>query len=134
RTSSSLPTHISTISASATAAVGVAADFPPCFSTHRVAVAGVRLYTVTVCPVRARWPAIGKPITPSPRNASSLPLILPPESRNGRSARGERGARSVDGCLDLFRRGPARLIAAGNRPLEGEDRMNIVADQRREPL
>src|SRR5262252_7335781 len=74
------------------------------------------------------------PITPSPRNASRLPLILTPESRNEPSARGERGTRGADGRLDLFRRGPARLLADGNRPLEGEHRINIVADQRREPL
>ena len=48
---------------------------PPCSATHFSALVAVRLYTRTSCPGRCRWPAIGYPITPSPRNASFVILV-----------------------------------------------------------
>src|SRR5450432_3505605 len=79
RTSASLPTHMRTMSAPAAAAAGEPADPPPFFSTHCAAFAAVRLYTVTAWPARARCPAIGEPMTPSPRNEILLLVIVTPD-------------------------------------------------------
>src|SRR5271156_2338889 len=55
----------------AAAAFGVATVFPPNFSAHALALAGVRLKTVTSWPPFAtRCPAMGKPMTPRPRKAT----------------------------------------------------------------
>src|SRR6266536_1192590 len=52
------------------AAFGVAAVLPPNFSAHVLALAAVRLNTVTSWPpFLTRCPAMGKPITPRPRKA-----------------------------------------------------------------
>src|SRR6266536_6581359 len=53
------------------AAFGVAAVLPPNFSAHVLALAAVRLNTVTSWPpFFTRCPAMGKPITPRPRKAT----------------------------------------------------------------
>ena len=70
RRSSSLPTQVNTISACAAASRGVAARRPGKRAHQSSARAGVRLKTVTSWPLLARWPAMGKPITPSPMNAA----------------------------------------------------------------
>src|SRR5262245_25594645 len=73
RRSGSSPTQQSTISAPSAAFAGVSAERPLCLATQFSALARLRLYTVTSCPPRvARCPAMGKPITPSPMNASLL--------------------------------------------------------------
>src|SRR6056297_1371391 len=48
--------------------------FPPCSATHFSAFVAVRLYTRTSWPACCRWPAIGYPMTPTPRNASFVIL------------------------------------------------------------
>ena len=76
RRSSSLPTQQKTMSAPRAASRGVAACawfWPPApaYSAHQaIDLVAVRLYTVTWCPARARWPAMGEPITPRPRKAT----------------------------------------------------------------
>ena len=72
RTSSSLPTHIATMSASSAASAGVGAARPPFRATQASAFAAVRLYTTTSWPAFARCRAIGAPIVPIPRNATLL--------------------------------------------------------------
>src|ERR1700744_753800 len=71
RRSLSLPTQHITKSWPSAAAFGVAAVLPPNLSAHSFALAAVRLYTVTSWPpFFTRCPAMGKPITPRPRNAT----------------------------------------------------------------
>jgi hypothetical protein len=70
RRSSSFPTHAKTISAPSAAAAGVGADRCPCFDVQASARDALRLNTVTWWPAAARCPAMGKPITPSPMNAT----------------------------------------------------------------
>src|SRR5262249_25792139 len=70
RRCSSLPTQQNTISRPAAASLGVRAADPLCFWVQASALAKVRLYTTTSWPLAARCPAIGKPITPSPKNAT----------------------------------------------------------------
>src|SRR5262249_9179953 len=71
RRSLSLPTQHITKSWPSAAAFGVAAVLPPNFSAHSLALAAVRLYTVTSWPpFLTRCPAIGKPITPRPGKAT----------------------------------------------------------------
>src|SRR6266702_8294119 len=71
RRSLSLPTQAMTKSWPSAAAFGVAAVLPPNFSAHVLALAAVRLNTVTSWPpFFTRCPAMGKPITPRPRKAT----------------------------------------------------------------
>src|SRR5207244_7809813 len=71
RRSLSLPTQHITKSWPSAAAFGVAAVLPPNFSAHCFDLAAVRLYTVTSWPpFFTRCPAMGKPMTPRPRNAT----------------------------------------------------------------
>src|SRR3981189_2928732 len=71
RRSLSLPTQHMTKSWPSAAAFGVGAVFPPNFSAHALALAGVLLNTVTSWPpFFTRCPAMGKPITPRPRKAT----------------------------------------------------------------
>ena len=70
RRSGSSPTQLNTISAPCAAAAGVAADLPWYCVHQRSAFAAVRLYTVTAWPFFASQPAIGKPMTPNPKNAT----------------------------------------------------------------
>ena len=70
RRSSSLPTQANTNFAPAAAAAGVAARSPPYRACQSMALAALRLKTVTWWPARARCPAIGWPITPRPRKAT----------------------------------------------------------------
>src|ERR1700760_1949973 len=71
RKSLSLPTQAITKSWPSAAAFGVGAVRPPNLSAHCLALAGVRLKTVTSWPpFFTRCPAIGKPITPRPRKAT----------------------------------------------------------------
>ena len=73
RRSSSLPTQVKTKSAPSAASAGEGADMPPNFATQASALAGVRLNTVTAWPPRVwRWPAMGKPMVPSPIHATLL--------------------------------------------------------------
>src|ERR1700686_3188902 len=66
-----LPTQHMTKSWPSAAAFGVGAVFPPNFSAHALALAGVLLNTVTSWPpFFTRCPAMGKPITPRPRKAT----------------------------------------------------------------
>ena len=78
RRSSSLPTQTMTKSWPSAAAFGVGAALPPYCSTHFSALAAVRLNTVTSWPpLVLRCPAMGKPITPRPRNATFAIALLP---------------------------------------------------------
>src|SRR5450755_4831999 len=71
RKSLSLPTQHITKSWPSAAAFGVGAVLPPNFSAQALALAALRLYTVTSCPpFFTRCPAMGKPITPRPRKAT----------------------------------------------------------------
>ena len=74
RTSSSLPTHSTSTSAPRAASAAVSPRRPPWTSTHRRAFSGLRLKTDTSWPALARCPAIGKPITPRPANATFILL------------------------------------------------------------
>src|SRR5580704_2322754 len=75
RKSASRPTQASTMSAPLAAAAGVGAVAPPYSAAHFSARAGLRLNTVTSWPALLRCPAMGKPITPNPRNASFISVI-----------------------------------------------------------
>src|SRR6056300_1159993 len=77
RKSSSLPTQAITNSAPCAAWDGVAATCPPKVSAQARALACVLLKTVTSCPARCKCPAIGYPITPSPKKATFATAIPP---------------------------------------------------------
>src|SRR5882757_332284 len=68
------------MSAPSAALAGVSARRPLCFAIQASALARLRLYTVSSWPpLVARWPAMGKPITPRPMNASFCLLTVPPK-------------------------------------------------------
>src|SRR5215470_9343490 len=142
RTSWSLPTHIITSSAPRAASPGVAAALPPYCATQLWAFAGVRLKTVTRCPARARWPAIGKPITPRPRKAMSLLIEAPCgfvivrirccRMRVNCPSRVEASPRGGNRRADLRRRRPARMIPARDRCFQGKRVFHVGTRLRRE--
>src|SRR4051812_33434659 len=75
RTASGPNSMSTTTSAPATADATVRASVAPS-STRSPALPGVRFQTVTSCPARTTWAAIGTPIRPRPRKATFMQSTL----------------------------------------------------------
>src|SRR6185312_13990147 len=147
RKSLSLPTQHITKSWPSAAALGVAAVLPPNFSAHCFALAAVRLYTVTSWPpFFTRCPAMGKPMTPRPRNATlaiSANLLVLRRRKQGRRGIGgvctippaqERATASFgDGEGICARKGPSNELHKKGSVSHGYERRRARPFQHQDP-
>ena len=72
RIASASASIVTTASAPSAASRAVATAVAPISAARASAVAGVRLYRTSECPPRATFVAIGRPMRPSPMNATFI--------------------------------------------------------------